>query len=107
MMLLVSWEIVTGNTASDAQVRGVHDQARAAILGSAPLRTMPDAQHQAVSEVIAYHVMIFSAANAEAMRTGDQAKLAQLRENVRTAARTFGIDLAHAQLTDKGFKKTS
>jgi Family of unknown function (DUF6683) len=105
-LLWVSWEIVTGSTASEAQIRGAHAQARGVVLGNAQLRTMSDPQRQAMAEPIAYQVMIFSAAKAEAVRTGDQAGLAKLRENVAAAARQFGLDVSRMRLTDKGFRKT-
>jgi hypothetical protein len=105
-LLWVSWEIVTGGTASEAQIRGAHEQARGVVLGNAQLRTMSNPQRQVMAEPIAYQVMIFSAAKAEAVRTGDQAGLAKLRENVAAAARQFGLDVSRMRLTDKGFRKT-
>jgi hypothetical protein len=105
-MLWVSWEIITGNKASAAQIRGVHEQARGIVLGTPRLRTTPNPERQAIAEAIAYQVVIFSAANAEALRTGDQAQLAQLRENVATAARQLGLDVSRMRLTNKGFKKS-
>jgi hypothetical protein len=105
-LLWVSWEIVTGSKASAAQIQGVHEQARGIVLGNPQLRATPNPVRQAMAEAIAYQVVIFSAANTEVLRTGDQAQLRQLRENVTTAARPFGLDVSRMRLTNKGFKKS-
>ena len=51
--------------------------------------------------------MIGSAANRQFRKAGDQAQLAQLRQNAETILRQRGIDVSRLQLTARGFVKRS
>jgi len=50
-------------------------------------------------------VMIMFATKVSADRNGNQAQLAELRDSATKAASQYGIDVAHMQLTEKGFRK--
>jgi hypothetical protein len=105
MLLSVCWEVVNDRYASEAQFRGAHAQMRSAAQSNPKLRSLPNAERQALAESIAYQVMILHASKASADRTGNQVQLAELRESAVKAASQYGIDVAHMQLTEKGFRK--
>jgi hypothetical protein len=104
-LLAVCWEIANGREASEAQIRGAHEQMRSAALSNPTLRALPNPQRQALAESIAYQVLFMSAAKISAERTGNQPQLAELRDSVGKTARQYGIDVAHMQLTEKGFRR--
>jgi hypothetical protein len=104
-LLAVCWEIANGREASEAQIHGAHEQMRSAALSNPTLRALPNPQRQALAESIAYQVLFMSAAKISAERTGNQPQLAELRDSVGKTARQYGIDVAHMQLTEKGFRR--
>jgi hypothetical protein len=106
MLLAVCWEITSGRQASEAQIRGVHDQMRSIILGNPTLRAMPGRDRQEIAETIAYQVLFLFAAKTAAERSGNQPQLAELRANAMKAARHYGIDVEHMVLTEKGFRRS-
>jgi hypothetical protein len=102
-LLLVSWQIVTGHTATDEQTRGVHEQTRASFLANPQVRTMTNADRQLLGERIAYQVMISSSASQQSLKGGDQSQRVQLRESAAAMMRREGIDPRLVRLTDRGF----
>ena len=104
-LLLVSWRIVTGGTATDAQTRGVHAQTRTLFLANPPLRDMTNAERQLMGERIAYQVMISSSADQEYRRNGDRNQRARLQQSAAAIMRREGIDPQLLHLTDQGFIK--
>jgi hypothetical protein len=102
-LLLVSWRIITGVTATDAQTRGVHAQTRALFLANPQVRDLTNADRQLMGERIAYQVMISSSANQQYLHGGDQSQRAQLRESAAAMMRREGIDPQQLHLTDRGF----
>ena len=106
IQLLVSWEIVTGQVASPGQIRGADNQVRGVFLSTPRLRAMTNIERQQMAEGIAYQVVIGSAANRQFRRAGDQSQLNQLRATAANILRERGIDLAHLQLTERGFVRT-
>jgi hypothetical protein len=105
MLLAVCWEVVNDRDATDAQFRGARTQMHSAAQINPTLRALPNSERQALAESIAYQVMIMFATKVSADRAGNQAKLAELRESATKAASQYGIDVAHMQLTEKGFRK--
>jgi hypothetical protein len=105
MLLAVCWEVVNDRDATDAQFRGARTQMHSAAQINPTLRGLPNSERQALAESIAYQVMIMFATKVSADRAGNQAKLAELRESATKAASQYGIDVAHMQLTEKGFRK--
>jgi hypothetical protein len=107
-LLVVSWETFTGGTASKPQIRGAHQQVRDIFIGTPALRAMTNAERQDMAERIAYQVVISSVAVQEASRSGDQAKLAQLRQSAATMLlQQVGIDITRLRLTERGFTRKS
>jgi hypothetical protein len=107
-LLVVCWEIFTDGTASKTQIQGTHQQVRGVFLGNPALRAMTNAQRQDMAERAAYQVEIAFLARQEAVRSGDQAQLAQIRKS--TAAMLLaqvGIDISRQRLTDNGFRRKS
>jgi hypothetical protein len=104
-LLLVSWQIVTNTTPTDSQIRGVHEQTRAAFEDSPQLRAMSDADRQLMAERIAYQVIITSSARNEYLRSGAQGRRQQLQLSASAMLRQQGIDAAQLHLTDEGFRK--
>jgi hypothetical protein len=107
-LLVVCWEIFTGGTASKAQIQGSHQQVRGVFLGNPVLRAMTNAQRQDMAERAAYQVVLAFLVRQEALRSGDQAQLAQIRQS--TAAMLLaqvGIDISRQRLTENGFRKKS
>jgi tetratricopeptide (TPR) repeat protein len=101
-----SWQIANGSALTEAQIRGVHQQVRGVFLTTPALRSLTSAVRQTVAETIAYLVMIEQAYQTSAMRTGDPAELAHLRqvvaENVKEVA---GVDISRLELTpSSGFR---
>jgi hypothetical protein len=108
VLLLVSWETFSGSEATKAQMKGAHQQVLGIFLGNPALRAMPEAERQDMAERIAYHVVLGSTARQEALRSGDPARVAQVRQSAAAMLRAqLGIDLSQLRLTDKGFRKKS
>ena len=108
VLLLVSWETCSGSEATKAQMRGARQQVLGIFLGNPALRAMSEAERQDMAERIAYHVVLGSTARQEALRSGDPARLAQVRQSAAAMLMTqLGIDLSQLRLTDKGFRKKS
>jgi hypothetical protein len=106
--LVVCWEIYTGGTASKEQIEGTHQQVRGVFLGNPALRAMTNAQRQNMAERAAYQVVIAFLAKQEALRSGDQAQLAQIQQSTAAMLRAqVGIDISRLRLTAKGFSSTS
>jgi hypothetical protein len=105
-LLWNSGEIVFGSKPSDAQIRGVDQQVRGVFLNTPGLRAMTNADRQLMAERSAYLVMLSSAAAVEALRSGDQAQLAQLRQSVvAMVLQQAGVDMSRLRLTDNGFRQ--
>ena len=105
-LLIVSWEIMTSSTASDAQVRGAHDQVRTIFQNTPTLRQMTNAGRQEMAERNAYQVMIAVTARDQYLRQPEPARLTELRASAATVMREQGIDLSQLKLTNQGFKKS-
>jgi hypothetical protein len=105
MLLAVCWEVVNDRDATAAQFRGARAQMHTAAQINPTLRALPNPERQALAESIAYQVMIMFATKVSADRNGNQAQLAELRDSATKAASQYGIDVAHMQLTEKGFRK--
>jgi hypothetical protein len=107
-LLLVCWEIYTGGTASKAQIEGTHQQVRGVFLGNPTLRAMTNARRQDMAERAAYQVVIAFMARQEALRSGDQAQLAQIQQSTAAMLRAqVGIDISRQRLTENGFRSKS
>jgi hypothetical protein len=107
-LLVVCWEIFTDGTASKAQISGAHQQVRGVFLGTPRLRAMTNAERQEMAERAAYQVEISLAAKQEALRGGDQAQLAQIRQSAAAMLLAqVGIDISRLRLTEKGFRSKS
>jgi hypothetical protein len=107
-LLVVCWEIFTDGTASKAQIQGTHQQIRGVFLRTPALRAMTNAERQNMAERAAYQVEIAFLARQEALRSGDQVQLAQIRQS--TAAMLLaqvGIDISRQRLTEVGFRSKS
>ncbi len=103
ILLLVSWEIATGATATTSQISGADHQIRTAFSHSPRLLTLSNGQRQQMAELIAYQVILGSAAKREYVRNGDQAQLAHLRDVAASVMRQQGFDLRNLRLTEQGF----
>lgn len=104
-LLLTSWEIVTGSTASAAQIRGVHEQARHLYLQNAELKEMTNTERQQLAERIAYQVVLGASAMQEILRAGDRIQLAQLQQSAAGMMQQQGIDIARLRVTEHGFSR--
>ena len=104
-LLAYCWEVANGRDANEAQIRGAHNQMRRVALTNPTLRALPNAERQALAESIAYQVLFMRAAQLAAERSGNQPKLAELRESATKAAGQYGVDVAHMVLTEKGFRR--
>jgi hypothetical protein len=103
-LLLLSWQIVTGQTATEEQTHGVHQQTRALLLTSPQVRTMTNADRQLLGERIAYQVMISASASRQSLQGGaDQSQRTVLRESAAEMMRREGVDPRQVRLTDRGF----
>jgi uncharacterized caspase-like protein/Tfp pilus assembly protein PilF len=101
-LLWTSWQIVNGVTLTDAQIRGIHQQARAVFIGTPELRALPAATRQQVAETIAYAVVVLAAAT----QTGDPKVLAETQATATTVKSIIGVDLAELEVTaDSGFRQ--
>jgi hypothetical protein len=105
MLLAVCWEVVNDRDATEAQFRGARAQMHTAAQINPTLRALPNPERQALAESVAYQVMIMLATKVAADRNSNQAQLAELRDSATKAASQYGIDVAHMQLTEKGFRK--
>ena len=107
-LLVLCWEIFTGGTANKLQIAGAHQQSRGIFLGTPALRTMTNAERQEMAERIAYQFVISDMANQLALRSGDQAQQAQIRQSAAAVMRQrVDIDITRLRLTEKGFSKKS
>jgi hypothetical protein len=98
-LLWSSWQIVHGTTLTDAQIRGVHQQIRAILLGSPGLRSMTSASRQRVAEAMAYLVIV----EADSMRSSDPVLLDQAQQNASGHVKNLlGLDLARLEVTANG-----
>ncbi len=103
-LLLVSWQIATEGTPTQAQVSGVHEQIYAAFSNNPQLRNMTAADRQLMAERIAYQVMISSSAQNELQRSGTAAQRLQLQQSAAAVTRELGVDSSRLHLTDRGFR---
>jgi hypothetical protein len=104
-LLAYCWEVANGREASEAQIRGAHDQIRRVARTDPKLRGLPNAERQALAESIAYQVLFMRAAQLAAERSGSQPQLAELRASATKAASQYGVDVSRMALTEKGFKR--
>jgi tetratricopeptide (TPR) repeat protein len=102
-LLWTSWQIVNSDTLTDAQIRAIHQQARAIFIGTPELRSIPWATRQQLAETIAYVVVELTAATGN----GDPAVLAQARQSTAATVKSMiGVDLADLEVTaDSGFRQ--
>jgi hypothetical protein len=107
-LLVLCWEVFTGRTANKHQIAGAHLQSRGIFLGTTALRTMTNAERQEMAERIAYQFVISDMTNQLALRSGDQAQQAQIRQSAAAVMRQrVDIDITRLRLTEKGFSKKS
>jgi hypothetical protein len=108
VLLLVSWETFSGGTASKAQTKGIRQQVLDIFLGTPALRAMSNAERQDMAERAAYQVVLGTIARQEALRSGDPARLKQVRQQVAAMLLAqVGIDMSQLRLTEQGFRKKS
>ena len=105
-LLVISWEIMTNDTASDAQLRGAHAQVRGIFLNTPRLQQMTNAERQEMAEKNAYQVMIAKTARDQYLKQPDPARLKELQASANTVMQQQGIDLSQLTLTAQGFKKS-
>jgi len=106
VMLQMTWETFSGSTASKAQIKGIRQQVLGIFLGTPALRAMTNAERQDMAERIAYHVVLGTMARDEAVRSGDPARLKQVRQSAAaTLLAHIGIDMSQLRLTERGFFK--
>jgi hypothetical protein len=107
-LLVLCWEIYTGGTANKLQIAGAHRQSRGIFLGTPALRTMTNAEREEMAERIAYQFVISDMVNQVALRSGDQAQQAQIRQSAAAVMRQrVDIDITRLRLTERGFSKKS
>ncbi len=107
-LLVLCWKIYTGGTANKLQIAGAHQQSRGIFLGTPALRTMTNAERQEMAERIAYQFVISDMVNQVALRSGDQAQQAQIRQSAAAVMRQrVDIDITRLRLTERGFSKKS
>jgi hypothetical protein len=107
-LLVLCWEIFTGGSANKLQIEGARQQSRGIFLGTPALRTMTNAERQEMAERIAYQFVISDMANQLALRSGDHAQQAQIRQSAAAVMRQrVNIDITRLQLTERGFSKKS
>ena len=108
VLLQVSWETFSGSTASKAQIRGIRQQVLGIFVGTPALRAMTNADRQDWAERIAYQVVLGTLARQEALRSGDPARLKQIRQSTAAMLQAqVGIDMSQLRLTEQGFRKKS
>jgi hypothetical protein len=105
-LLVISWEIMMNETASEAQTRGAHAQVRGIFLNTPRLQQMTNAERQEMGEKSAYQVMIASAAREQYLKQPDPDRLKELQASARTVMQQQGIDLSQLTLTAQGFRKS-
>jgi len=101
--LVMSWEVVTGNSASAAQLGGANRQIRAWLARDQRLLGMTNDDKQTLAERMIYTASLSSASKNELLRRQDTARLDGLRSEVRDSIRAFGLDLGNVGLSDRGF----
>ncbi|WFU16426.1 DUF6683 family protein [Bradyrhizobium sp. CB3481] len=106
VLLQMTWETYSGSTASKAQIKGIRQQVLGIFLGTPRLRAMTNAERQDMAERIAYHVVLGTLARDEALRSGDPARVTQVRQSAAaTLLAHIGIDMSQLRLTERGFFK--
>src|SRR5713226_6841031 len=107
-LLVLCWEIFTGGSANKLQIEGARQQSRGIFLGTPALRTMTNAERQEMAERIAYQFVISDMANQLALRSGDQAQRAQVRQSAAAVMRQrVNFFFTETAPTEKGFSKKS
>jgi hypothetical protein len=101
--LVMSWEVVTGNATSTAQLGGANRQIRAWLARDERLLGMSNDDKQALAERMIYAASVSSASKNELSRRQDAVRLASLRQEVRDSVKSFGLDLGSVRLSDRGF----
>jgi uncharacterized protein DUF6683 len=105
-LLVISWEIITNETANDAQIRGANLQVRGIFLNTPRLKQMTNAERQEMAEKSAYQVMIAKTAREQYQRQPDRRALKELQASANTVMQQQGIDLSQLTLTAEGFHKS-
>jgi hypothetical protein len=105
-LLVISWEIMMNENASDAQTRGAHAQVRGIFLNTPRLQQMTNAERQEMAEKSAYQVMIANEAREQYLKQRDPDRLKELQASARTVMQQQGIDLSQLTLTAQGFRKS-
>src|ERR1700682_3457235 len=107
-LLVLCWEIFTGGSANKLQIEGARQQSRGIFLGNPALRTMTNADRQEMAERIAYQFVISDTANQPALRSGDQAQQAQVRQSAAgVELQRINSDIGQMQRTERGSRKNS
>jgi tetratricopeptide (TPR) repeat protein len=103
-LLWSSWQIANSVTLSDAQIRGIHQQARAIFIGTSELSAVPMTVRQQFTETVAYLVVMVEAAKRQ--QASDPATFAIARQIATTGVKSIiGVDLADLEVTaDGGFR---
>ena len=106
VLLRFTWETFSGSTASKAEIKGIRQQVLGIFLGTPRLRAMTNAERQDMAERIAYHVVLGTLARDEALRSGDRARVTQVRQSAAATLQAhIGIDMSQLRLTERGFFK--
>ena len=103
--LWTSWQHLHGVTLTDAQIRGIHQQARIAVLAIPELRSTSNVARQRIAEAMAYLVVVRGVVMQKA---SDPAELAAQRQTTASLAKTIvGVDLSELDVTaDSGFSRS-
>jgi hypothetical protein len=106
VLLRFTWETFSGGTASKAEIKGIRQQVLGIFLSTPRLRAMTNAERQDMAERIAYHIVLGTLARDEAVRSGDPARLTQVRQSAAATLQAhIGIDMSQLRLTERGFFK--
>jgi tetratricopeptide (TPR) repeat protein/CHAT domain-containing protein len=102
--LWTSWQYVHGVTLTDAQIRGIHQQVRVAVLAIPELRSTSNVTRQRIAEAMAYLVVVRGVAMQNA---SDPVRLAAQRQTTASTAKTMvGVDLSELEVTaNSGFSR--
>lgn len=101
---VMSWEIVNGRDATAPEIKGVNRQVRGWVAGNGRIRRLPDRDKQSLAEEMVYQVSLGVASKNQLVKSGDDARLAQLREAVAASLAGMGLDVSRLALTDRGFE---
>jgi hypothetical protein len=104
-LLLISWEIMTNDTANEEEVRGAHAQVRGVFLNTPRFQQMTNAERQELAERSAYQAMIAKAGRDLYLSQPDGERLRELQASAALVMRQQGFDLSQLTLTAQGFKK--